>query len=116
MDTGSSNFWVPGKACSSIACNVHTTLGSSDSTTLNMNTITWAIQYGTGLARGVGATDSVSIGGLTVSNMTFGVATLLSNDFVDLVLFIFVIFVNWSRQMGFSDWGLQVPIPRIHRR
>jgi len=85
MDTGSSDLWVPAANCKSRACNVHKTLGSSDSSTLQVTNQPWQIQYGTGAAAGVVVADSLSIGGLQISRMPFGVATQLSNNFAQFV-------------------------------
>ena len=85
MDTGSSDLWVPGANCKSQACQVHTTLGSQDSATLQATTKPWQIQYGSGSAAGVIVADSVSLGSLTVKRMPFGAVTQLSNNFASFV-------------------------------
>jgi len=85
MDTGSSDLWVPAANCKSRACKVHKTFGSSDSSTLQATNKPWQIQYGTGAAAGVVVADSLSIGGLNISRMPFGVATQLSNNFAQFV-------------------------------
>jgi hypothetical protein len=85
MDTGSSDLWVPGANCKSQACQVHTTLGSKDSSTLQATTKPWQIQYGSGSAAGVIVADSVSVGSLTVPRMPFGAVTQLSNNFASFV-------------------------------
>jgi hypothetical protein len=85
MDTGSSDLWVPAANCNSDACKVHKTLGSNDSTTLQATSKPWQIQYGTGAAAGIIITDSLVVGGLTVSRMPFGAATQLSNNFAQFV-------------------------------
>ena len=88
MDTGSSDLWVPAANCRSQACQVHTTLGSNDSSTLQATTQLWQIQYGTGGAAGVLIADTVVIGGLTVKRMPFGAATQLSNNFARFVMLV----------------------------
>lgn len=85
MDTGSADLWIPAANCKSQACQVHTTLGSNDSTTLQVTNQPWQIQYGTGAAAGVIIADRMSIGGLTVQRMPFGAATQLSNNFAQFV-------------------------------
>lgn len=64
---------------------VHNSLGSSDSSTLQATTQPWQIQYGTGAAAGVLVRDSIDIGGLSVTQMPFGVATQLTNNFAQFV-------------------------------
>jgi len=81
MDTGSSDLWVPAADCKSVACQVHKTLGSKDSSTFRETKTPWQIKYGSGSASGVLVADSLSIGGLTVRHMPFGVATVLSDNF-----------------------------------
>ena len=81
MDTGSADLWVPAANCKSLACQVHNTLGSNDSSTLQATKTPWQIQYGSGFASGVLVADSVSIGKLAVRRMPFGAATQLSDNF-----------------------------------
>ena len=85
MDTGSSDMWVPSANCKSQACKVHETLGANDSHSLKLSTVAWQIQYGSGSASGLLVADSISIGGLNVSQMAFGVATQLTSNFAQIV-------------------------------
>jgi Eukaryotic aspartyl protease len=106
MDTGSADLWVPAANCQSQACVVHSTLGSTDSTTLQATNQPWQIQYGTGSAAGVIVADSVNVGGLTVKRMPFGAATQLSNNFAQFVRWFYVLltyFVDtrWYSRLGF---------------
>lgn len=48
LDTGSSNLWVPGAACQSIACYMHTTFDNTISTSYKANSSTFSISYGSG--------------------------------------------------------------------
>jgi len=106
MDTGSSDLWVPAANCKSQACMIHSTLGSTDSTTLQATTQPWQIQYGTGAAAGVIVADSVNVGGLTVKRMPFGAATQLSTNFAQFVrrfyvLLTYCVDTRWYSRLGF---------------
>jgi hypothetical protein len=85
MDTGSSDLWVPAANCESEACQVHNTLGSNDSSTLQVSNKTWQIEYGAGGASGVLVSDSINIANLTVQRMPFGVATEIPGVLSELV-------------------------------
>jgi len=77
FDTGSSNLWVPSSQCpfTDLACQLHAKFHSSDSSTYKNNGTTFAIQYGTGAVSGFLGQDVLGIGGLSVKNQTFGLAT-----------------------------------------
>jgi hypothetical protein len=85
MDSGSSDLWVPSPNCQSPACQVHQSLGSQDSSTLQSTTTQWSIEYGSGAANGVLVADSVAIGGLKIDRLPFGVVTTLSDNFAQQV-------------------------------
>jgi Eukaryotic aspartyl protease len=106
MDSGSSDLWVPSENCRSQACAVHETLGTNDSSTLQTSSVPWQIQYGTGSASGLLVADSLSIGGLTVNSMPFGVATQLSSNFAQFV-HLAISGLTVRRQMVFLDSRLQ---------
>lgn len=91
MDTGSCDLWVPAQGCKTLACKVHNTFGSNDSSTLRESEKPWQIQYGTGLASGIMIADSVSIANLTIKYMPFGIATNVSDNFAQLVIFLHLI-------------------------
>jgi hypothetical protein len=101
MDTGSSDLWVPSANCDDEACQDHHTLGSADSSTLQVSNKTWQIQYGSGAAAGVIVTDSVSIANLTVQRMPFGVADDVSDNFAQLVY----VFVEYAKILA-TGWYL----------
>eukprot|EP01137_Pigoraptor_chileana_P031562 Opistho-2@19560 len=84
FDTGSSNFWVTGKDCKSSACkdSSKSIYDHTKSSTYKKDGKAFSIQYGQGSVSGVLAQDSVTIGSLTVSNVTFGEATIESDDSV----------------------------------
>lgn len=75
MDTGSSNLWVPGLKCRSIACWVHKKYDSSKSATYSKNGSKFAIQYGSGSLEGVFDEDTITLGGLKVKHQVFGEST-----------------------------------------
>lgn len=75
LDTGSSNLWVPGSSCTSIACFLHAKYDSSQSSTYKANGTEFAIHYGSGSLEGFVSRDVVSIGDLTVKDQDFAEAT-----------------------------------------
>lgn len=75
LDTGSSNLWVPGSECTSIACFLHSKYDSSSSSTYKKNGSEFAIQYGSGAVSGYISQDTVAIGDLKIKNQLFGEAT-----------------------------------------
>ncbi|KAJ1332104.1 hypothetical protein BSLG_009037 [Batrachochytrium salamandrivorans] len=72
FDTGSSNLWVPSTRCSSIACWLHHRYDAGQSSTYVANGTEFAIQYGTGVWRGVISQDTLTIGDLTIEGQGFG--------------------------------------------
>ncbi|EDW43697.1 lysosomal aspartic protease [Drosophila sechellia] len=84
FDTGSSNLWVPGSSCTSIACKDHQVFYENQSSTYVANGTPFSITYGTGSVSGYLSADYVSFAGLTVQNQTFGeVTTEQGTNFVD---------------------------------
>lgn len=75
LDTGSSNLWVPGAECGSIACYLHSTYNAEDSSTFQKNGSEFAIRYGSGSVKGYISQDTLQIGDLTIENQDFGEAT-----------------------------------------
>jgi len=75
LDTGSSNLWVPGKSCSSIACFLHSKYDSSASSTYKANGTDFEIRYGSGELSGFISQDTLTIGDLTVKHQDFAEAT-----------------------------------------
>lgn len=69
FDTGSSNLWVPGKACS--GCGSHPLYDHTKSSEYKANGTVFKIQYGSGPVSGVFSQDSVTVGGLKVAGQTF---------------------------------------------
>ncbi|KAL7275974.1 hypothetical protein RUND412_001043 [Rhizina undulata] len=83
VDTGSSDLWIPSSTCKSTSCTLHTTYGPSDSSSLEVTTNAFQIEYGSGAVAGVIGNDLVSVAGFQV-NASFGLATSVSDDFADL--------------------------------
>lgn len=76
FDTGSSNLWVPGKACTD--CGSHPTYDSSGSTSYVANGTDWKIEYGSGPVSGFLSTDSVGLGDVQIKAQTFAEVTDVS--------------------------------------
>lgn len=75
MDTGSSNLWVPGHRCFSLACWIHPTYHPGRSTTYKPNGTSFSIQYGSGSLTGSFNTDNVQVGNLVVHGQSFAEST-----------------------------------------
>ncbi|KAI9745959.1 MAG: Vacuolar protease A [Claussenomyces sp. TS43310] len=75
LDTGSSNLWVPGSECGSIACYLHTKYDASTSSTYKKNGTKFEIQYGSGSLSGYVSNDVMTIGDLTIEGQDFAEAT-----------------------------------------
>lgn len=75
LDTGSSNLWVPGSECNSIACFLHTKYDSSASSSYKKNGSEFEIAYGSGSVSGYISQDTLTIGDLTIPKQDFGEAT-----------------------------------------
>ncbi|KAH7699481.1 aspartic protease [Aphelenchoides avenae] len=89
LDTGSSNLWVIDCACRQQACKGDPSSGyvkkcydPHASSTYAANSKSFAIQYGLGSVSGYLGADVVDFGGDLVDlNQTFGIATIVSEDF-----------------------------------
>ncbi|KAF7115816.1 hypothetical protein CNMCM5793_003456 [Aspergillus hiratsukae] len=75
LDTGSSNLWVPGSDCTSIACFLHSKYDSSASSTYKKNGSEFSIKYGSGELSGFVSQDTLQIGDLKVEKQDFAEAT-----------------------------------------
>ncbi|ODN76856.1 hypothetical protein L202_05448 [Cryptococcus amylolentus CBS 6039] len=82
MDTGSSDLWVAGSTCTADFCTQTTTFDTSNSSTFSTSNEAFNITYGSGDADGELATDTVSMGGFSVTDQTFGVVTSTSADLI----------------------------------
>ncbi|KAF8623678.1 hypothetical protein AX17_007376 [Amanita inopinata Kibby_2008] len=84
MDSGSADMWVGGEHCRGDdggSCGNHTFLGPSSSSTYHDLGRKWSIAYGTGAVSGEIVQDSVTVAGLNLPSMKFGVAFNESSDF-----------------------------------
>lgn len=73
-DSGSSNLWVPSKACDN--CKKQGDFyNAGSSSTFAKNGKAFALQYGTGSCNGILSTDTVSIGGAEITSFDFGEVT-----------------------------------------
>lgn len=81
LDSAASNTWIMSSSCVSQSCEVHNTLGPSDSTSLKINTAqSFAVTYGSGSVSGDVATDTMHSTAFSVP-LTFGLAINVSNEF-----------------------------------
>ena len=72
IDTGSSDLWVAGTSCTSSSCRGVTLFNSAQSSTFTVDPTSFDITYGSGEATGSTASDTVTMGGFTVTGQTFG--------------------------------------------
>ncbi|OBZ82782.1 Mucorpepsin [Choanephora cucurbitarum] len=75
LDTGSSDLWVPSTQCPQSNCPFYR-FDPSKSSTLKQLNAPFAIQYGIGSVNGTYYTDTVTVGGATVQNQQFGLASM----------------------------------------
>lgn len=75
LDTGSSNLWVPGSECGSIACYLHQKFDSSSSSTFKKNGTKFGIRYGSGEVSGYISEDVLQVGDIKVKKQLFGETT-----------------------------------------
>ncbi|EWC45719.1 hypothetical protein DRE_05056 [Drechslerella stenobrocha 248] len=82
LDTGSADTWVPSSECIAQSCLAHRTYGPGDSSTLTFtDNKTFSIKYASGNVEGSIVNDSLSLGPVTLENVSFGLATVVSDDF-----------------------------------
>jgi saccharopepsin len=75
LDTGSSNLWVPGADCGSIACYLHSKYDATASSSHKQNGSTFEIHYGSGSLTGFVSQDTMSIGDINIKGQDFAEAT-----------------------------------------
>ncbi|CAK4079542.1 unnamed protein product [Aphanomyces euteiches] len=75
FDTGSSDLWVPGSACSHCAGS-HRFTPDRSSTFRLASDPNFTIAYGSGEARGLSGADTIYVGGYTAKNVPLGVVEL----------------------------------------
>merc|ERR1719265_1339158 len=78
FDTGSSNLWVPGKACYFYTCWFHPRYDESKSSTFQKDGRQFKVQYGSGPVEGVFAKDNVKIGDVEVEGSVFAEVSSVS--------------------------------------
>jgi cathepsin D len=85
MDTGSSNLWIPDKACNDRGCSNKIKYDASKSSTYVKDGRSFRIAYGTGSCSGVLAKDNFCFGstGLCFDQQIFGQATSLAAFFAN---------------------------------
>ena len=81
LDTGSSNIWTPEINCSTSGCEGKEKFNPNLSRTFSTNNQELSIQYGTGSMQGYVGYDTVTFGGITVTNQGVGLASQLSDNF-----------------------------------
>ncbi|KZP18683.1 aspartic protease PEP1 [Athelia psychrophila] len=84
FDTGSADLWVFSSKLSASESKGHTVYNSASSSTWKAKSgYTWDISYGDGSgASGTVGTDTVTIGGVTVTGQAVEIATKVSSSFV----------------------------------
>ncbi|KAI8982152.1 aspartic peptidase domain-containing protein [Mycotypha africana] len=77
FDTGSSDIWVPAKACRASSCGRHRRFNPEESSSAgNNNHTTWALQYGDGsVVKGYTAIETITLGNVSQPNQRFGLVT-----------------------------------------
>lgn len=81
VDTGSSNLWVPSASCYSLSCWTHNSFTSSASSSFATNNTSISIEYESGYCTGTVATDTLTLGQLTVPGVFFAEMTVVSTQF-----------------------------------
>ncbi|KAG5951824.1 hypothetical protein E4U53_002175 [Claviceps sorghi] len=99
LDTGAGSTWVMGSSCRDKACTMHNTFGKTDSDTLVDSKKAFSISYGSGTVQGSLATDTISVGGISLKYM-LGIASKTSEDFTH---FAFDGILGMSLNRGPSD-------------
>jgi len=75
LDTGSANFWVYSKECTTSACRAHRQYDPQMSSTFATNKTTFFVKYGSGRINGILSEDNIQLGSLLIPNQIFGAVT-----------------------------------------
>lgn len=75
-------MWIADTDCSSSSCRSIPTFNPSSSSSLQESSTPFDITYGSGQAAGFVATDTVTMGGFTISNQGFGLVTNISTNLI----------------------------------
>jgi len=78
FDTGSSNVWVPGKACGFLTCWLHPRYDETKSKTYEKDGREYKVQYGSGPVEGFFSKDTVSVGNIDVKGQLFAEVSKVS--------------------------------------
>jgi len=78
FDTGSSNLWVPGKACGFFTCWLHPRYSEAKSKTYEKDGRKYSVQYGSGPVEGIFSKDTVTVGNIDVKGQLFAEVSKVS--------------------------------------
>jgi len=78
FDTGSSNVWVPGKACGFFTCYFHPRYNEKKSSTYQKDGRQYKVQYGSGPVEGIFSRDTVTLGSIDVKDQLFAEVSKVS--------------------------------------
>merc|ERR1711957_769073 len=78
FDTGSSNVWVPGKACGFFTCWLHPRYSEAKSKTYEKDGRKYSVQYGSGPVEGIFSKDTVTVGNIDVKGQLFAEVSKVS--------------------------------------
>ncbi len=73
IDSGSSDLWLPGEACTNCT---HRAIGPRSSKTFTASSERWVNDYAKGHAAGTLCADTISIAGYTLEHHAFGQPSL----------------------------------------
>lgn len=96
FDTGSSNLWVPASSCTDIACKLHKKYNAAASSTYIANGTTFNIVYGSGSVKGFLSQDTVTWGGVKITNQVFAEITAEKGTSFDLAKFDGILGMAWQ--------------------
>lgn len=83
FDTGSCEFWIPSRECSTSRCLTHTRYSRSQTFNFYHNS-KMAIQYLSGKVTGDMALETIGLGDLIVPNQVIGIANVVEIPLLDV--------------------------------